>query len=47
MQERDANYTYYLPLTPEMAGKQIEVVVMAFNKKETDLKPEVWLTANF
>ena len=47
VQERDANYTYYLPLTPEMAGKQIEVVVMAFNKKETDLKPEVWLTANF
>jgi hypothetical protein len=39
----DRNYTYYMPATPDMVGKEIEVVVLGF--QESDVKPEVWLTA--
>lgn len=28
----DRNYTYYLPLTPDMAGKKIEAVVMSLDR---------------
>lgn len=41
----DRNYTYYLPLTEEMAGKELEVVALAFDSEKTDLRPEVWQTA--
>jgi hypothetical protein len=42
----DSNYTYYLPLTKEMAGKKIEVFVMAYDKENVDLKPEVYISSN-
>ncbi len=42
----DKNYTYYLPLTPEMKGKTIEAYAMKLGKEGSEeLKPEVWLTA--
>ena len=41
----DQNYTYYIPLNPEMAGKPIQVFVLGMNEKANELKPEVWLTA--
>ena len=42
---RDANYTYYLPLTREMVGKEVEVFVLAYDKEKTDVRPVVWVTA--
>ena len=42
--DADSNYTYYVPATPDMVGKEIEVVVLTF--QESDVKPEVWLTAS-
>ena len=39
------NYTYYLPLTPEMKGKEIEAWVLKLGKDgSSDIKPEVWLS---
>ena len=43
--ERDANYTYYIPLNDEYIGKEIEVFVMAYDKENTDIKPEVWISS--
>lgn len=43
---RDSNYTYYLPLDKSMIGKNIEVFVMGYDKEHTDIKPEVWISAN-
>jgi hypothetical protein len=39
------NYTYYLPLNKEMIGKEIEAIVLAFDKDLLDLHPEVYITA--
>lgn len=39
------NYTYYLPLTKAMEGKEIEAFVLGFNKDKADLQPEVYVTA--
>jgi hypothetical protein len=38
------NYTYYLPLTEDMAGKKIEVFALGFNDAAS-ITPGVWLTA--
>jgi hypothetical protein len=43
--QKDKNYTFYLPLTPDMKGKKIEAFVMAFNEELSDLKPEIWISA--
>ena len=43
--QRDANYTYYIPVKNEYKGKTIEVFVMAYDKNNTDFKPEVWLSS--
>ena len=41
----DRNYTYYLPLTPDMKGKEIEAYVLKMGKFDSsDLHPEVWIT---
>lgn len=42
---RDANYTYYFPLDSTMINKKIEVFVMAYDKENTDIRPEVWISA--
>ncbi len=41
---KDSNYTYYLPLDTSAKGKPIEVFVLACDKENLDLKPEVWIT---
>lgn len=41
----DKNYTYYLPLTEDMKGKNIETYIMAFNSHQSDLEPKVWITS--
>lgn len=40
--DSDQNYTYYIPLTPDMKGKKLEVFALSFGS--SDLKPEVWVT---
>lgn len=40
--ETDSNNTYYIPLTPDMLGKRLEVYALSFDS--ADLKPEVWIT---
>lgn len=40
-----SHYTYYVPIFPEMAGKRIDVVVLALNKQHTGFKPAVYITA--
>ncbi|MCK4763154.1 MAG: hypothetical protein KAW12_13240 [Candidatus Aminicenantes bacterium] len=42
---RDKNYTYYAPITKDMIGKNIEVYVLAYEKKKTRFRPRVWVTA--
>ncbi len=43
--ERDANYTYYIPLKKEYGGKPIEVYVMAYDENNLGFKPEVWISS--
>jgi len=39
------NYTYYIPLSGEEAGREIELFVMGFDEKIEDFNPEVWIHA--
>ena len=41
----DSNYTYYIPVTKDMIGKNIDAVVLGLRGGNTDIKPEVWITA--
>ena len=41
--DRDSNYTYYVPVTPDMRGKEIEIVVLGFT--DFNVTPEAWITA--
>jgi hypothetical protein len=41
---RGANYTYFFPITPEMRGKKLDVVVLGQAGCKPELKPEVWTT---
>jgi hypothetical protein len=43
--QADRNYSYFIPVTREMLGKTCEVVVLAFDPKNLEFKPDVWLTA--
>jgi hypothetical protein len=45
VQNRDANYTYYIPLTPEMAGAKIDAIVLVTKNGVQEFSPEVWVTA--
>jgi hypothetical protein len=51
----DRNTTYFIPLTPDMIGQELEVVVLNLGSRryawektigtKVDLQPEVWITA--
>jgi len=43
--KRSGNTTYYFPLTSEMVGKELEVVVIAKAEADEQLRPDVWQTA--
>ena len=43
--DNQSNYTYYVPLTEDMIGKKIDVVVLGMKNGVSDFVPEVWLTA--
>ncbi len=38
------NYSYFIPVTPDMVGKSCELVVMGFDPKQLDFIPDVWQT---
>lgn len=42
----DSNYTYYVPLTPDMKGKKIEAWVLAMrdDPEGMEIDPEIWLS---
>ena len=39
------NYTYFVPLTRDMAGQPKEVVVLVMKDGVNRIKPEAWVTA--
>jgi hypothetical protein len=41
----ESNYTYYIPLTPDMVGAKIDAVVLVLKNGVAEFKPEVWVTA--
>ncbi len=41
--ERDANYTYYIPLSEEYKNKEIEIYTLAYDPKNLNFIPVVWL----
>ncbi len=41
----ESNYTYYIPLTPDMIGAKIDAVVLVLKNGVSEFKPEVWITA--
>ncbi len=40
-----SNYTYYVPLTEEMSGAEIDAVVLGMRNGSAEFEPEVWITA--
>lgn len=40
----ESNYTYYVPLTADMKGKKIDLVVLGMKGGKSSFKPEAWLT---
>ena len=40
-----SNYTYYIPLSDEMKGAQIDAVVLGLKNGLDNFEPEVWITA--
>jgi hypothetical protein len=41
----ESNYTYYFPLTEEMKGKKIDVVVLVMKNGISGFKPQIWISA--
>ena len=40
-----SNYTYFFPLTEEMKDKKVEAFVLEYDNKQSDIKPEIWISA--
>jgi len=45
VRQREENYTYYIPLTPDMKNNEIEVFVQGLDKENLDFEPVIWITA--
>lgn len=46
VRKTEANHTFFIPVTPAMAGKKCEVVVLGFDPAKTAFTPEVWQTVS-
>jgi len=44
--DTDHDYTYFVPLLPEMAGRPLEVVVLLRAGGVDEFEPEAWITAH-
>jgi hypothetical protein len=42
---RDRNYAYYIPISSNDVGKDINVYVMGYDANNLELKPELWISA--
>ena len=42
--QTDGNYTYYVPVTPDMVGRPFDVVALTLRIGQNDYKPEVWVS---
>lgn len=40
----ESDYTYYIPLTDDLKGKKIDILVLGMKGGKSSFKPEVWLT---
>ena len=45
VREVDGNYTYYIPVTGDMANKQIDAIALVLADGVNEIKPEAWITA--
>jgi hypothetical protein len=43
--ESESDYSYYFPVTRDMVGAKIDVVVLIMKGGGNDIKPEAWITA--
>jgi hypothetical protein len=41
----EGNYTYFVPVTSDMAGKPMDVVVLVNSDGVNEIRPEAWITA--
>jgi hypothetical protein len=39
------NYTYYLPITPEMIGQKLDIVALTLRGGKNSYKPSAWITS--
>ena len=39
---RDRGYTYYVPITDDMIGQQLDVFILGYDEEHKDLKPVIW-----
>jgi hypothetical protein len=41
----DGNYTYFVPLAKDLAGKSLEILVLVMKDGLNEIRPEAWITA--
>lgn len=39
---RDRGYTYYVPVTEDMVGKDVDLYVLGYDEEHTEIQPVVW-----
>jgi len=44
VRKASSHYTYYVPLSPEMEGKEIDIIVLGMKGGLSEFTSEVWLT---
>jgi len=45
VKNQDSNNTYYFPVTDQMRGKNVDIVVLGLSGGSDRIKPHVWITA--
>ncbi|MBT8044662.1 MAG: DUF1080 domain-containing protein [Verrucomicrobiae bacterium] len=45
VRKSDQNYSFFIPVTPDMVGKKCEIVVLALDSENIDFTPDVWQTS--
>ena len=43
---RERGYTYFVPITDDLVGRDIDVFVLGFDDQHTEIEPVVWLAAD-
>jgi hypothetical protein len=44
--QTDSNYTYYVPITPDMLKKPLDIVALTLRHGHNEYQPEVWISTN-